>query len=69
MTSTLENEPEPIQRRYFDTAEAAKYIGASVPYLEKLRASGEGPRYARAGRFIRYRADWLDDFMEAIHVA
>ncbi|HZV10058.1 MAG TPA: helix-turn-helix domain-containing protein [Novosphingobium sp.] len=48
------------------TSEAARYLGVSDSTLEKLRLSGNGPRYLRiAGRSIRYRAADLDAWAEA----
>lgn len=46
-----------------DTPEAAAYVRLSKPTLERLRLTGEGPRYAKLGKAVRYlRADldaWL----------
>lgn len=47
------------------TAYAAGLIGVSIPTLERWRRAGEGPRFERAGRQVRYRRAeverWLDD--------
>lgn len=47
-----------------DTAQASAYTGLSIPYLEKLRCVGGGPRFVKYGRrAVRYlKADidlWL----------
>ncbi|MEI8396833.1 MAG: helix-turn-helix domain-containing protein [Rhodospirillaceae bacterium] len=47
------------------TADSAKYLNVSKSYLEKLRVSGNGPKYVRLGRLIRYRITDLDNFMDA----
>ncbi|RVU07011.1 DNA-binding protein [Novosphingobium umbonatum] len=48
------------------TSEAAAFLGVSQSTLEKLRLSGNGPRYLRiAGRSIRYRVADLDAWAEA----
>jgi excisionase family DNA binding protein len=41
----------------------AEYLGVSKAALAKWRITGEGPKYARIGRGIRYRKDDLDDWM------
>lgn len=48
------------------TADAARYIGMSVPWLKLTRNVGDpsGPPFVKVGRAIRYiRAD-LDDWLE-----
>lgn len=47
-----------------DDAEAAAYTGLSTAYLRKLRLTGDGPRYAKLGRCVRHRRDWLDAWCE-----
>ena len=47
-----------------DTVQASAYTGLSIPYLEKLRCIGGGPRFVKYGRrAVRYlKADidlWL----------
>ena len=54
-----------MEELYVDTRGAAKRIKLSVSYLEKLRASGEGPEYVRVGKAIRYSVEALDRFMAA----
>jgi hypothetical protein len=45
--------------------EASQYLGG-VPTstLSDWRSKGIGPRFARYGRFIVYRKQWLDDFID-----
>ena len=40
--------------RRLRTAEAASYLSLSKSWLEKLRLTGEGPRYAKLGRIVAY---------------
>ena len=49
---------------YLDTTEAAAYLRMSIRTLERFRLVGGGPRYAKAGRKVLYRRDWLDDWLE-----
>jgi hypothetical protein len=50
---------------YFDTHQAAAYLKISARTLERLRLVGGGPVFAKAGRRVIYRKDWLDAWMEA----
>lgn len=54
-----------IQRRCLRTAEAAAYLGLGKSTLEKLRLTGEGPRYAKLGKICVYDLVDLDAFREA----
>ena len=47
-----------------DTVGAAKKLGISDRTLERMRGEGNGPKFAKAGRAVRYRDDWLDDWLE-----
>ena len=51
--------------RYLDTKQAAVYLGLSVKTLEKLRVTGRGPRYAKAGRRVIYDRRDLDKWVAA----
>ena len=44
--------------RYLDTSQAARYLGISPKTLMRMRVTGDGPRYAKAGRRVIY--DRLD---------
>lgn len=46
--------PEPAAE-YLNTKDAAKLLGISTKGLEGLRARGDGPKYIRIGKAIRYR--------------
>jgi len=58
------NESHPNGPRYLSTKQAAEYVGLSPCTLNRMRVTGEGPRYAKAGRRVVYdRADldaWID---------
>lgn len=51
------------------TKEAARHLGLSVSYLEKLRVTGGGPRFAAMGRAITYAVADLDAWAAARTVA
>lgn len=57
----------------FATHEAANFLGISIPYLKKLRLTGEGPAYYRLGRRVVYSLDtlqtWLNDHRVGQHRA
>lgn len=48
---------------YLTTAQVAENLGYRVGTLQNWRTRGEGPRYVRIGREVRYRAadvaEWL----------
>ena len=52
------------QPKLLNTREAAEFLGLSHRTLERYRISGEGPRYLKIGRWVRYTEsdllDWLD---------
>lgn len=48
------------------TKSAAKYLAMGASTLEKLRLTGEGPRYSKLGRrIVIYDEDDLDEFAAA----
>lgn len=48
-------------RRLLRTAEAARVLGLSRSWLEKLRLTGDGPPFVRIG--TRAVAYWSDDLL------
>lgn len=44
---------------YLTTREAAVLLGVSTRTLEALRRAGQGPRFVRCGRAVRYPRDTL----------
>jgi predicted DNA-binding transcriptional regulator AlpA len=58
--------PFPIQRRVLRTPDAALYLGLTASTLEKMRLTGDGPRFIRLGaRAVGYARDDLDAFVDA----
>lgn len=49
----------------FITKEAANYIGLTKATLEAWRCRGNGPKFLKLGRAVRYRKKDLDAFLTA----
>jgi predicted DNA-binding transcriptional regulator AlpA len=49
----------------YDTEEAAEYCRRGQSTLEKLRLTGEGPVFIKAGRAVRYRKSDLDAWLNS----
>lgn len=47
---------------FLNNAQAAFYVGLHWRTLENMRARGEGPRWRKHGRYVRYHIDDLDDW-------
>jgi predicted DNA-binding transcriptional regulator AlpA len=51
--------------RLWDQRELARYVGKSTAWCERARWAGEGPRFIKLGRHVRYRAEdvmsWIDE--------
>lgn len=60
---------EYVPKEWFDTEQAAQYSGWSKEQLESWRTRGEGPKYSKFPRAIRYARVDLDAFMQAHSVA
>lgn len=49
----------------WDQKVLAKYLGKSTAWCERARWAGEGPRFIKLGRHVRYRADdvmaWIEE--------
>lgn len=52
-----------FKRRLLEVQEAAEYLGLSVSTLNKWRCYGEGPKFVKLGRAIRYRMSDLDEYI------
>ena len=48
-----------------NSQQAGAYLGCSESVLRLWRSQGQGPRYFRAGKLIRYRRTDLDAWIEA----
>lgn len=42
----------------------AAYLGKSTAWCERARWAGEGPRFIKLGRHVRYRADDVMEWIE-----
>jgi len=45
------------------SAEAALLLGVSRSWLAKSRLRGDGPRFVKLGRSVRYREDDVHDYV------
>lgn len=43
---------------------ASSLVGITVSTLQKMRMRGEGPRYAKIGRLVRYRPEDLQAYID-----
>ena len=50
--------------RYMDTKAAADYLGLSPSTLNRMRVTGDGPRYSKLGRRMIYDVRDLDSWIE-----
>lgn len=49
---------------YLTPDQAAEYCHITKGYLATLRVRGDGPQYAKLGRRIVYKREWLDKWIE-----
>ncbi len=54
--------PEPIN---LTTPQAADYLGLAISTLNKWRCHGDGPKFIKLGRSVRYQRVDLDAFIAA----
>lgn len=51
--------------RFVDTKRAAEILGVSKSYLDHSRIAGNGPKFCKFGRVVRYAvsdlAEWAND--------
>lgn len=63
--TTLPPESSVTMPRLWDQRTLAAYLGKSTAWCERARWAGEGPRYIKLGRHVRYRADdvlaWIEE--------
>ena len=50
--------------RYMNTEQAGSYLGLSPSTLRRMRVTGEGPRYSKAGRRVIYDPSDLDEWVD-----
>jgi predicted DNA-binding transcriptional regulator AlpA len=51
--------------RLFIPAETANLLGLSLSWLAKARLRGDGPRYVKIGRAVRYPESAIRDYLRA----
>lgn len=56
---------EPDEAAYLDEHCASKLLSISSSTMSKMRARGDGPRFSKVGRSVRYFRKDLIDFMES----
>lgn len=54
-----------IAPAWVDTDGASAYTAIATSTLETMRVRGDGPRYRKIGRSVRYKIADLDCYMEA----
>lgn len=52
-----------LEPEYVSTPDAAQLLGMSIAWLERARWQGDGPKFVRIGRGVRYRLADLRQFM------
>jgi predicted DNA-binding transcriptional regulator AlpA len=62
---TLPPEAAVTLPRLMNQRDLAQYIGKSTAWCERARWAGEGPRFIKLGRHVRYRADDVMAWLEA----
>lgn len=55
---------ERLEPQWLDTRTAAALIDISPRGLESMRQRGEGPRYSKVGRLVRYRRADIEQWLE-----
>jgi predicted DNA-binding transcriptional regulator AlpA len=51
--------------RLWDQKILATYLGKSTAWCERARWAGDGPRFVKLGRHVRYRADDVLEWVES----
>lgn len=61
----MENKNNVTLPRLLTQKDLAAYLGKSTAWCERARWAGEGPRFIKLGRHVRYRADdvlaWIEE--------
>jgi predicted DNA-binding transcriptional regulator AlpA len=64
-TNHMPQESTVTMPRLWDQRQLAAYIGKSEAWCERARWEGEGPRFFKLGRHVRYKAEdvlsWIDE--------
>ncbi len=59
---TVREQVEETKPVLMATPQAANYLGLSVSTLNKWRVYGQGPKFVKLGRAVRYRVEDLVQF-------
>jgi len=59
----LDQEFNQIDGPFIKPNEAAEIIGKNTNILQKLRASGDGPKFYKLGRSVRYKKEDIENWM------
>ena len=51
--------------RLMTPAETASQLGVSLSWLAKARLSGDGPRYVKIGRSVRYTDSYVREYLRS----
>ncbi|KAA8831441.1 DNA-binding protein [Bifidobacterium tissieri] len=54
--------------RLLNTRDAAAYLNMPEGTLAGMRFEGRGPTYVKSGGYVRYRVEWLDEWLDRITV-
>lgn len=64
-TDTPPTDYSVVMPKLWNQKTLADYLGKSTAWCERARWAGEGPRFIKLGRHVRYRADdvlaWIED--------
>ena len=62
---TLHPDASVTMPKLWDQKTLAAYLGKSTAWCERARWAGDGPRFCKLGRHVRYKADdvlaWIDE--------
>lgn len=64
-TETPPTDYSVVMPKLWNQKTLADYLGKSTAWCERARWAGEGPRFIKLGRHVRYRAEdvlaWIED--------
>lgn len=60
-----EHPTSPLDDELLPTSPAARVLNVSESWLTKSRLRGDGPRYVKIGRVVRYPRSFLHEYLRA----
>nr|CRH07967.1 Protein of unknown function [Candidatus Magnetococcus massalia] len=60
----ISREKETSNSCWLSVSNASEHLGISQSYLNKLRSTGGGPRFSKAGSKVLYKKEELDNWLE-----